>query len=255
VKLATRAISAIAITLALASEARATTINLSFNSLPSAQGFTYITDGPLESSVAHVNGSELFFNTLGTGVSEPVYLANSVVNTTDPFVLGVRLKVDGTEGIDAAGPQFYGFAMEVRTAAPNQEYEFGFGSGFVSNESGAGGAVKQSVAVDTSQFHTYVLSAVPGGPFNFFIDGTLVLTGGPCVVCGNPVDGVEFGDEGGFNNNASVEVACLSYSQPGRDLSACSAAAVPEPATMTLTALGFAALTRTWRKRGRRAGA
>jgi hypothetical protein len=41
-------------------------ISLSFNSLPSAQGWTYTTSGPAESSIFTVDGTALHQNTIGT---------------------------------------------------------------------------------------------------------------------------------------------------------------------------------------------
>jgi hypothetical protein len=67
-------------------------VTLKFDSLPSAQGWTYTTSGRTESSIFSANGTALLQNSLGTGGGGGVsafqyYVLNNAVDPTKPFVL------------------------------------------------------------------------------------------------------------------------------------------------------------------------
>jgi hypothetical protein len=90
--------------------------SLQFNSLPSAQGWTYFQGGPApETSIFSVTGTSLIQNTIGTGFSggvNPNYAMFGVVDGSEPFQLTVRARILAYEGT-----QPFGFFFDVRTAS------------------------------------------------------------------------------------------------------------------------------------------
>jgi hypothetical protein len=200
---------------------QATTITLQFNTLPSAQGWTYFQGGSVpEASVFSVNGTTLIQNTIGIGNGNPNYAMFGVVNGAQPFVLDIRARVLSSEGADAGG-----FFFDVRTAVPNQEYAMEFTTSLITDP------LHNSVPLDTTTFHDYVLAATPGGPYSLFVDGQLKLTGPPSST-GGPLNAIQFGDGVGLGaNNAHAEITELVFSQP---------ATAPEPGTLGLLLSGLA---------------
>jgi hypothetical protein len=181
----------------------ASSFSLQFNSLPSAQGWTYFqSDGIPEASVFSVTGTSLIQNTIGIGEHGPNYAMFGVVNGSEPFELTVRARILAYEGTERGG-----FFFDVRTASPNQEYFVGFTPSEVMD------ALGNSAAIDTTVFHTYVLSATPGGPYTLNVDGQLTLSG-PVSATGGALNAVQFGDGANLGpTNAQAEVTQLEFSQ------------------------------------------
>jgi hypothetical protein len=203
---------------------QATTVTLQFNSLPSAQGWTYFQGGSIpETSVFSVNGTTLIQNTIGTGFGNPApeYAMFGVVNGTQPFVLEVRARVLAVEGT-----QTFGFFFDVRTAVPNQEYAIGFTTSLVADP------LNNSFPLDTTVFHDYVLTATPGSDYSLFVDGQLKLTG-PLSHTGAALNAIEFGDGNSTGANAHAEITKLVFSQPA------TFNPVPEPGTLGLLLSGL----------------
>jgi hypothetical protein len=182
-----------------------TSFSLQFNSLPSAQGWTYFQGGSIpETSVFSVTGTSLIQNTIGTGFVggiNPNYAMFNVVDGSEPFVLTVRARILAYEGTDPCG-----FEFGVRTATPNQEYAICFTPSRLTDPLGNG------TAIDTTVFHTYVLRATPGGPYTLDIDGHFAF-GGPFSATGGALNAVQFGDEASLGANAQAEVTELEFSQ------------------------------------------
>lgn len=129
-------------------QAAGTRIVLKFNSLPSAQGFTYFQGGGIpESRVFSVNGTSLTQNTIGIGQGDPNYALFGVVNGSLPFALTVRVKILAYENIGVGGP--FGFFFDVRTATPNQEYAIGFTKSLVTDPLGNGVAIEPRYSIRT----------------------------------------------------------------------------------------------------------
>ena len=177
--------------------------SLQFNSLPSAQGWTYFQAGSIpETSAISATGTSLIQDTIGTGFTDsPNYAMFGVVDGSEPFQLTVRARILAYEGT-----QSFGFFFDVRTAAPNQEYAIGFTPSSVVDPLGNG------VAVDTTVFHTYVLRATPGGSYTLDIDGHFAF-GGPFSATGGALNAVQFGDGNATGANAQAEVTQLEFSQ------------------------------------------
>lgn len=183
----------------------ASSIDLKFNSLPSAQGFTYFqSDGIPEANVFSVTGTSLIQNTIGIGQHNPNYALFGVVNGSEPFVLTVRVRILAYETFGVGGP--LGFFFDVRTATPNQEYAIGFTPSLVTDPLGNG------VAIDTTVFHTYVLKATPGGNYTLDIDGQFAF-GGPFSSTGGALNAIQLGDGNTQGANASAEITQFTFSQ------------------------------------------
>ena len=197
-------ICSLAVALLAPGSARASSsFSLQFNSLPSAQGWTYFqSDGIPETSVYSVTGTSLIQDTIGIGEHGPNYAMFGVVDGTQPFQLTVRARILAYEG---TAP--FGFHFEVRTASPNQDYAIGLSPSRVADANGNG------VAIDTTTFHTYVLRATPGGPYTLDIDGHFAL-GGTFNTNGGALNAVQFGDGANLGpTNAQAEVTDLEFSQ------------------------------------------
>ena len=182
---------------------RTSAFSLDFNSLPSAQGWTYFqSDGIPETSIFSVTGTSLIQDTIGTGEHNPNYAMFGVIDGTKPFELTVRARILAYEG---TAP--FGFFFDVRTASPNQEYAIGL------TPSGLQDPLGNGAAVDTTVFHTYVLRATPGGPYKLYVDGQFAF-GGPFSATGGALNAVQFGDDAGLGpTNARAEVTELEFSQ------------------------------------------
>jgi hypothetical protein len=85
----TRCLTTIALLLA-GSQAAATTISLDFSTLPSAQGWTYFSDGALEADVFSVSGGVLSMNSPLTKAA--YYRIDGVVDPALPFTLTTRAR-------------------------------------------------------------------------------------------------------------------------------------------------------------------
>lgn len=182
-----------------------TNIILAFDSLPSDQGWTYFQGDVPEASVFSAIGTSLVQNTIGIGFGDgkaPNYARFGIVDGSQPFVLTVRARVLAYEGTDT-----FGFFFDVRTAAPNQEYAIGFTTSLVTDPLG------NSVALDTTAFHDYVLTATPGSNYSLYIDGQLRLTGPPSST-GGALNAIQIGDGNNQFANAHAEITQFIFSQP-----------------------------------------
>ena len=103
--------------LSVSLQTSATTISLDFNSLPSAQGWTYNTTGQTEATIFSVSGTTLHQNSMGTGLGPggtafQNYTLDNVVDPTKPFTLEVQARVLESETLDAGG---FGFGVFTGT--------------------------------------------------------------------------------------------------------------------------------------------
>jgi len=160
----------------------ATTVTLSFGSLPSAQGWTYASDGALESSVFSVSGGILTQNTasFAGAATFQTYNLPAVVSPSLPFVISVRARVlaDSTTGLGQ--PNAFGFCFVAATGA--ELFGVGLDTGRVQDINN----VVVSTAIDNTQFHDYVLVAMPGVGYELYVDTVLLATGPPRIDSGSP---------------------------------------------------------------------
>ncbi len=156
---------------------RADTITLSFNSLPSAQGWTYESDGVPDSdgvpetSIFSVSNGVLTQNTLPAPFTTEVYELRGAIDLTVPFTISVRARVLANSRIDDVHP--YGFCFAAETGA--ESFAIGLSPGRIEDSF----ARELSTTIDNTTFHDYRLSATPGVGYEFFVDGVLVATGPP----------------------------------------------------------------------------
>jgi hypothetical protein len=186
-------------------------ITLSFDSLPSSQGFTYDYPGnPVpEGDIFSVDGIALTQNTIGQPLISPahnIYRLDGIVNDHDPFSLDVRARMIADEPLDAIG-----FFMSVRTGTERNEIFLG--------TSTIHGPTRVFVtsAIDTSVFHDYRIEGTPGDDtFAFFVDDALIAD----VISSSDTNDnyIGLGDPTGNGGNAHVEVTRFEFCQPSCDI-------------------------------------
>ena len=156
---------------------RAERIELSFDRLPSQQGWTYSGRVP-ESSVFSVAEGVLRMDGRGLGDTMARYQQIGVIDATLPFTLEARLRIVDSDTLSpydvfelgAHGPKLSSY----------WSWSIGQGSGFsrvstmVSREDGAGVSVGMNI---DSGFHDYFMNVTPGGTFQAYIDGKLFASG------------------------------------------------------------------------------
>jgi hypothetical protein len=181
------------------------TITLDFNSLPSAQGWTYVTgnSGILETNVFSVDGSMLHMDTMSVGFTGLGYKLFNVVDPQLPFTLSVRARVTAYVVQSPGNP--YGFDLSVLTGS--EQFEIGISPNRI-----MGGAGDQlfSTTIDVTQFHDYRIEGTPGGSFELFVDNVSLGTAFPRPI--NQPGELFFGD-GTAGANARVDIANYSFVQ------------------------------------------
>jgi hypothetical protein len=217
-------IASIAPLLVMATVARGTTISLDFNTLPSAQGWTYRSDGPSEADSFSVNGTgtALILDTRGDPAASVGYEIPGIVDSSAPFTIRMRARVLTTEVLDP------GFPASVLVAVASTGLEV-FGFGLNTTLLHAPLFSGQTQPVDGGQFHDYRLEASPGN-MRMFVDDVLVLPSGLPLPVPNPsvLRLLNSSFEKGY-----AEITEFSFQQ---------AAAIPEPETWLLMFFGSAVL-------------
>lgn len=157
-------------------------IQLSFGTLPSAQGFTYTPigfhAGAVEGSVFSIAGGVLTQNTMSLGLSTTgggvLYAIPGIITASEPKELHVTarcLQAQGS-GINPAGQ--WGFCFGFTTGSvqyavsitPTQVYTLG-----------PSGSVAVAGTYDNTQFHDWLLEYTPPGAFRLYRDGILIHAG------------------------------------------------------------------------------
>lgn len=183
-------------------------VTLSFNSLPSAQGWTYLhgTSPVAETSVFSVDDTMLHMNTLGMGDSGFAYLLPGVVDPTAPFSLTVRARVNAYGDDTNNNP--WGFQIAVYTGS--EGYEVGISP----NRIFAGDEVTGqylSETRDITHWHDYRIESNGDGFFEVFQDDVKLGT----TVHARPASdywGLYIGD-GTAGANADVDISYYSFTQ------------------------------------------
>jgi len=221
-------------------------ITLNMNSLPSAQGWTWIDghqplgpsdSGPLtETEVFSVSGGLLHQNSIGGGFNGYYYADDGVVEDV-PFQLDwdARLINEEYSYYYSFNGNAGGFSVGISTGT--QAYEIGLGVNglalYTPNTTLISAATLAAGGVSLTDFHDYRLIGDPGaGTWGFYIDGNLWASGLSSPYFNIP-DKLYLGDstEG---PNAEGDIAAFSY-EP------LSESSVPEPASLLLLASGLAA--------------
>jgi hypothetical protein len=234
----------VAALLALPAAAQAANVELTFSTLPSAQGWSYVASGNsvAESAIFSVaGGTTLHQDSRGVG------LAPSGSNRYHfpgvellPFTLTVRARLIAEEFNNS---NHFGFAFGGFTGT--QSFGFGLGGnatsgGQLSFQSAVIGG--STIAADAFNFHTYEMRGTPGAAnYDFYIDGTFIQSVPFRAVV---FDNVLFLGDATGGQNAAGDVTQFSFTQ---------AALIPEPQAyaLLLAGLGLLVVTSTATRRRR----
>ena len=225
-------ITAIVLAACAAAPAQALQVDLGLGTLPSDQGWSFLSSGASETSVFSTDGTQLLQDTLGVGLDYALYRMPILLDNADPIELDVRARLDGTTQPPGFGPGFY-FAVFTGT----ERYSLVLEPGRIATLEGT-----NLGALNTEVFHDYELFVVPGVSFSLYVDTQLFAAGSGSAHGASPT--LEIGD-GSFSQNASGALASYSFYQ---------GSAVPEPSTTLLIPLGLALVGHASRVRKRRPG-
>ena len=185
--------------LGLVAEVHAETFTLDFNSLPSNQGWSYRGSPLAEGEAFRVDGSGLIQTTIGSGNSTASYRMENIVNSSEPMTLSFTSRVLSHERI-GAGTLGWSFNFQIYDLAAILRLDM------TDNAVIVNGA---SFDLDTTVFHDYVWEYLPGGDYEFFVDGLLLRAGNSFIQSGENF--ISFGDRASAEN-ADVEITALSFS-------------------------------------------
>jgi PEP-CTERM motif len=223
-----------------AGAASADTVTLQFNSLPSAQGWTYNSGGGgSETSIFAADGTRLNQNTLG--VVDPVgggsyYTRGVTLAPTGDFTLFVDATLNSFEGSDQGGGTTYPFSFAFGLTGTY----FGVAGQRLGLYSDGGGVEYTDFAPGFSPLgaHAYAI-ARSGGVVTLTADGVTLFSGSR-VGDGSLI----IGDGTKFSN------ALGSYSRVVFASGRVVTPAVPEPASWALMVAGFGLFGAAMRRGG-----
>jgi hypothetical protein len=197
------------------SNATADTISLGFDSLPSAQGWRFLSStwsgsgycDPDESAAFSVDGAKLEMNTMGLGFCGYDYRYDNIVDMTEPYTVSTTARVLQYESLDgsAGGAFHFGAIAETNSCV------------FALSTTGVHYYGALLFHFDTTHFHNYRIVATPGVGYKLYIDNIEMASG-------------SFYNEPGLNQlvlgnatsyeNALAEVTEFSFTQ-GASQEAC----------------------------------
>ena len=205
------------------------TVSLDFDSLPSAQGWTYDANvgSVLETDAFSVSGAALHQDTIGVGTTlgtgTSLYTFSNAINPDIPFSISVTARVLENEG---GG---HGFIFGATTGT--EIFTIGLRTDVITGLHNGGNVL--STTIDNTVFHDYRMDVIPGVGYDFFVDDTFigfVLT--KDFILPNEL---RLGDGTNFTN-ARADVTSFEFTQAD--------AAVPEPSTYALFLVGIVCLFR-----------
>ncbi|MGB5593992.1 MAG: PEP-CTERM sorting domain-containing protein [Crocosphaera sp.] len=179
-------------------------ITLGFDSLPTAQGWNYISSNPsiLETNTFSVDGARLNQNTLGIGNSSSIYQFLDIVDISKPFTLSFRARVLDE---DIFGNNAFGFGAFVVSGTQ------GFAVGLGTNQIGIGPLIILPGTFDNTIFHDYrIEGSFVSGQSQLFVDDQF-LTNLPLFNSTNQ-NGLLLGD-GTQLRNARAEITEFTFQQ------------------------------------------
>ena len=219
-----RLATTITLALAINTSAAAISISLDFNTLPSAQGWTYNSNGPAEADVFSVTGTRLVQNTLGTGFTYAEYAMPGVVDPETAFLMTVRARVIASQEV----PNPVGTSPATAFIAYLYTGTEGFGVGLNMNAIHAPFGSGLITPLDTTLFHDYRIEGTPGVSTRIFVDGVLLAHQLPPL--NSAANTLGLGNGSGFEKG-HVEITEFSFRQP-----------IPEPGSSLLMLAGLAVI-------------
>jgi hypothetical protein len=193
------------------------TIALDFNSLPSAQGWTYIAghppNAPKELDVYSVDGTKLTQNTMGKGENYAAYEKHNVIDPTRPFTIEVTARVLESEPTPGGGSPS-AFMVFGRTGTE----DFGFGMNTTTIQAPFIGGL--DYPIDGTVFHDYRIEAVPGRNVSIYVDNSLLVSARPPSL--SHVNAISLGDNSGWENG-HVDITSFKFTQADTDISLANA--------------------------------
>jgi hypothetical protein len=176
----------------IAAVAYATDVVMTFASLPSAQGWTWVTGGSppaTEAGTWSVAGGVLTLDTMDFEAS-PVgalsyYQQNGIVSPPNPVVIELRARVLQWEG---NGSQYQSNAFCFGFAEGATEWMMGITTNTIHNVNGT----LLSSAFDNTQFHDYRIEWSPPSTVAYYVDNTLISTNSAGIAA--PLNRILIGD-------------------------------------------------------------
>jgi hypothetical protein len=182
---------------------------LTFASLPSAQGWSYTAvgshAGAVEIDIFAVGGGVLVQNTMGQPVGAGggiMYVRNGGITTTEAKRIAVSMRCLAVEGSTGHGGVWFGFSNS------GGQYGFSVTPTQISVLQSTFTALADTY--DNTQFHEYVFDWSPDGTWLLYRDTVLIHSGSGGFPFG--ADQVTFGDGTG-GANAQAEIRAYRFFQ------------------------------------------
>ena len=192
---------------ASATQAQTPAFNLNFDTLPSAQGWTF---SPYPSTVSEapffsVSDGVLHQNTLGQGSLQAVYSLYNYADFSQPYTSTLRARVLAED----RGQNGYGFSVSFQNGTGYTG--FGIGTSEIYDIS----HTTISNSIDTSVYHDYRFDGNPNGTYRFYIDGVFTHAGNGISI--PQLNQIYFGDATPTGSNARADIAAFTFSQGSYD--------------------------------------
>lgn len=172
---------------------------LDFDSLPSAQGWTFIGTALAEDDAFSVDGTRLVQRTVGSGTGVMArYQMDGVADSNKRMLLSLTARVLGHEDLSGGS---VGLGLNFFVSDGAFSHRLALTDALIQ----VGG---QFYGLNTTDFHDYSFELHPGGGFELYVDGVIFATGvGTESASGNKIF---FGDSTA-HENTDAEVAALSF--------------------------------------------
>lgn len=191
---------------------QADNIALDMCSLPSSQGWTYVSPWNTRSEADAFSirdsgqGCYLYQNTIGIPFQNQdsnAYIRYDVVDPTKPFEIKIRAKILQEQMASGSGyVNHYGFCFGAGTGT--EDIGIGLGTDTITATESENANKILATGQDNGIFHDYRLNVSPATGYSLYVDGDLLASGSPRI--GEGQNRIYFGDgTGGCNAEAEIE--------------------------------------------------